>query len=225
MSALGFLAAIALGLGQEATDNQASVLSDILVSASRDRQRPSVFTAYRQFCFEGNRRDGRASRPTQDPGWITLDAAQRERLGLAAPGVEAHAGVVGEANLLLRIEERDEGDLRRHDCSVLVTGPHDPAELEAGMNALFEATGAPPPPEASRDRGPGWRTLTWTAIPPRTSKEWSAYRPSRSQVGGFVFVISPSYYRRYTYIIAEMRSRTDGEEPITVLTFTHIFRP
>ncbi len=205
----------------------ATRVDDVVVEGQA--RRPDPFAFFAALCFDGNRLDERATRPSDDPRWRGAVVPAVDGQGL--PPGETFVLDEGDLTIVLNIVEGPDPDrdrVQRNACSLTIVGPHDPEDLERRMSALFGGAGT------SRHLDflpsvfpthPGWVQLAWSAIPARATSNWKVFQPQGASEPGFVVVTDPGFYRRDRWVVAELRhSRPDG---ITVshLSLLHFFRP
>ncbi len=215
------LVALLLLLVQEpATPPQAaSKLADVEVLG---RAAPSApFDIFRAVCFDANRVDGHAFRPTMVPRW--------SRASGGADGAERFVRRDGDLKMVLTIEEGpDERTPRvtRNVCSLTLVGPHDQRSLERGMSDVLQAGGTRTHLnyETLYPTWPGWTQLAWTAIPDRDDTVWTAFAPGREPVSGFVVVTDPGFYRHSRYVVTELRYADREPRPVSHITMTYLTR-
>ncbi|MBU1326130.1 MAG: hypothetical protein KJ676_12890 [Alphaproteobacteria bacterium] len=191
-------------------------------------RRPDPFTFFAALCFDGNRLDGHAVRPVDDTRWrqVAVPASNDQD---PATG-ETFLLSEGDLTIVLTINEGldPESDrVQRNTCSLTLVGPHDQAVLERRMSALFGGAGT------SRHLDfmplvfpthPGWVQLAWSAIPARSSSNWTAFQARGASGPGFVVVTDPGFYRRSRWVVAELRHSDDGGVPISHMSLLHQFR-
>lgn len=218
-----FLALILAALSSPPQDPPppATRVDDVVVEGQA--RRPDPFAFFAALCFDGNRLDERATRPSDDPRWraVTLPSAGDRGL----PVDETFVFGEGDLDVALNISEGPDPDrdrVQRNACSLTIVGPHDQAGLETRMSALFGGGGTARHveymPEAFPAH-PGWSQLAWSAIPSRGMSSWTVYST------GFVVVTDPIFYRRSRWIVAELRRAELDGQPISHISLIHFFRP
>jgi hypothetical protein len=214
------LAALLLLMAQDpqATRENAVLVEDVVVTGRAPALDP--FELFRALCFDANRLDGQAFRPTVVPEWTPLPAE-------SGSDEEVFVRSEGDLDLVLRIRERPDRQLtavQHNDCILSLAGPHDQQALERGMRRVMGAAGT----TRHLDRAdlftthPGWTQLAWTAIPDRDVTRWTAFSPDLATTSSFVMVIDPGFYRRRSYVVTELRYTDEGPTPVSHISLKYL---
>jgi hypothetical protein len=188
---------------------------------------PDPFEIFRALCLDANRLDGRAFRPTMVPRWT--EASDNSPHGPEREGEEVFVRRDGDLDMVLRITEGPDARIdrvNRHVCSVTLIGPHDQESLERGMTRALGDRGTQHHLDLKEayPTFPGWTQRAWAAIPHRDAGVWRAYNPSNNTSGGFVVVTDPSFYRRSTYLVTELRYTIHDGRPVSHIAMTWLSR-
>ncbi len=191
-------------------------------------RRPEPFTFFAALCFDGNRLDGRAVRPVDDPRWLAVTVPAATDQGLVTG--EAFVFNEGDLTVVLNIAEGldpERDRVQRNACSLTIIGPHDQEALERRMSALFGGAGTTRHLDfmpTAFPTHPGWVQLAWSLIPARSSSNWAVFQPRGASEPGFVVVTDPGFYRRSRWVVAELRQGDDGGSTVSHLSLLHLFR-
>lgn len=221
MSVFALLLALA---SQDPSAAQEPVAIDDVVVLGRAVP-PEPFDVFRALCLDANRLDGRAFRPTMVPRWAPISAPEVS----LDEGEQAFVRRDGQLQMVLRIKEGLDGqidDVQRNVCSLTLAGPHDQRSLEQGMAQALGAGGTSNHLHYDKvyPTYPGWTQLAWTAIPSRGNTRWRAYEPGHSGVSGFVVVVEPTFYRRSSYLVTELRYTDQAPGPVSHIAMTWLTR-
>ena len=222
---LAVIAALAL-LPQDPPRGTTTV-DDVVVEGRTHGPDPLAFFA--ALCFDGNRLEDRAVRPTDDARWRPIDLTAVN--GPGEPGGESFMLTDDDLTLVLNIVEGPDPDrdrVQRNACSLTVVGPHDRDALERRMSALFGGAGTTRHLDfmpAVFPTHPGWVQLAWSSIPSRRSTNWSVFQPQGATEPGFVVVTDPGFYRRSRWIVAELRHGDERGRAVSHISLLHFFRP
>lgn len=216
------LAALLLLMAQDpqARAENAVLVEDVIVIGRAPSLDP--FELFRALCFDANRLDGRAFRPTMVPEWTPAPPE-------SGSDEEIFVRREGDLDLVLRIRERPDRqvvDVQHNDCSLSLAGPHDQQALEQGMRRVMGAAGTTRHLERSDlfTTRPGWKQLAWAAIPDRDVTRWTAFSPDLSTTSSFVMVIDPGFYRRRSYVVTELRYTAEGPTPVSHISLKYLTR-
>ncbi|SFS46703.1 hypothetical protein [Brevundimonas viscosa] len=204
----------------------ATAIGDVVV-VGRAPPRPDPFEIFRALCFDANRLDGRAFRPTMVTQWRPMAGASP--FGDGAAGGETFIRREGDLEMVLRIDEGPDevtARVKRNVCSLTLVGPHDQQSLERGMSAALRAGGTRTHLnyETLYPTWQGWTQLAWTAIPQRRQSRWSAFAPGHRDTSGFVVVTDASFYRENSYLVTELRYTNREPRPVSHITMTYLTR-
>lgn len=207
--------------------DESAALQDVLVVRTPSAPELDPFAFFETLCFDANRLEGRSLTPDDDPRWVALEDRERDRLRITDGAVITRMLESERVTLILKIESRAEGPLRRHVCTLTIAGVHDQEGLSQRMAGLFRGPGTR---DHLDDRDhyptrPGWTQIAWAAIPNRGAADWRVFNPDRRADSGFVVVTEPSFYRRARYVVGELNFTAAGERPVSVISLTHLFKP
>lgn len=215
-----------LSTQQPAPPQDATPIEDVIVLGQAGPP-PDPFDIFRALCLDANRLDGRAFRPTMVPQW-------RRATGPSpfGDGVDGGATFIrrdGDLEMVLRIDEGPDADtarVKRNVCSLTLVGPHDQHSLERGMSVALGAGGTRTHlnHESLYPTWPGWTQLAWTAIPQHRQSNWSAFAPGHGNISGFVVITDPSFYRKNSYLVTELRYTDQEPRPVSHITLTYLSR-
>lgn len=188
-------------------------------------------TLFRNLCFEANRIEGEALRPTGSMGWTPAPPELRERLGVTHdPRIELYVRAPGEdgALIALKIVEGiaqhgtfSKGEMQ-HTCEVIYSGPIPADRIREGLRNFFGVPAVRSGLSTSswaREVPDGWRYWCWANNPERGSKRWQDIE------WGCVVVIADSYYQHMEHIRVLLKEKKDADPPLSVISFTWTYRP
>ncbi len=154
----------------------------------------------------------------------------RARFGIADPSVPAFSFTdEGRGHVLLLKFERfgQKNRVIENRCTLVVIGGRNHDRLPSQMARLFKGAGTERHVghAAGAPAVKGWRQWVWTGMPQRGSREWRAVRPSRGANGGtWLVVTDPAFYDNFDYILGDLKTRTDGGRPVSMLSFSYLRR-
>lgn len=221
---------LVLALSLLAQDSPASVpdisaLEEVVVARSLDPLASyDVVPDFITYCWDPNRLSTPAPSPDSGGLWVELTDAEAAALHVSPEG-RAWMLDSDRIKLVLMIEDGvGQGERRQHRCSLTAVGRHDPAKLEDDLSRLMGRGGA-----SSHRRHPdlfptfeGWRQIAWSAIPDRGSTDW---RPFGDDPESFVIAVQPGFYSRASWVVTELRTRTDAGTPTSIIILTHLYKP
>jgi hypothetical protein len=218
----------ALGLAQDPVTTpapEATQLDEITVLGRRTT--PDPFDIFRAVCLDANRLDKQSFRPDGVPRWSRVQpvAASPE----AASPTESFVRRDGDLEMVLRIEEGPDAKVertQRNVCSLTLAGPHDQQSLVRGMATALGGAGTSHHLrlEEIYPTYPGWTQLLWAAMPDRETTNWRVWIDRGERESGVLMVAQPSFYRRYSYVVTELRFTDEAERPISYIALTYITR-
>jgi len=188
-------------------------------------------TLFRNLCFEANRIDGRALRPTESMGWTIADEALRDVLGVTHdPRVELYVREPGEDRALIALKVVEsisqhgtysKGE-RQHVCEVIYSGPIPADRIGEDIEDFFGAEGmshAWSPLSWARQVPDGWRYWCWANNPERGSKRW------RRDKKGCIVINADWFYAKRELIRVLLKEKKGTDPPLSVISFTWTYRP
>jgi hypothetical protein len=217
---------LALGLGQEPTASEGRPVELGEVEVLGQRTTPDPFDIFQALCLDANRIDRRAFRPDGTPRWSRLPTAA----GASAVAPETFVRRDGDLEMVLRIEEGPDQEVERvqtNACSLTLAGPHDQDALVRGMTRALGGAGT------SRHLSlrdayptfPGWTQLFWAGMPDRNTSNWRALLGEDRRQSAVLLIAQPSFYRQYSYVVAELRFTDQAPRPMSHLSLVFRTRP
>ena len=195
----------------------------------------SAVQAFGQYCYEPNRRGGRAREPLAVSGWRSMPEAMRARFGIPDnPALDAwlKPGPTPEDLLLLQIHERrldkagvHSGQMRISCRVVAVSADLEPESLHAGLEQIIGSPAGSRRPDVLANLGyptpDGWEQACWTVLTRLEDTDWQAYEHDGRPT--CVYLTTPQNYAVSQYVVVRLLSRNSGGTAI--LEFDRTLRP
>ena len=186
---------------------------------------------FRNLCFEANRIEGEALRPSEAMGWTAADKRLRAVLGVTHdPRVELYVREPGEdgALIALKIVEAiaqhgifSKGEMQ-HTCEIVYSGPITAERIRDDLEDFYGARGKSLGMSTSpwaKGVPDGWRYWCWAHNPDRGSKRW------RSDQKGCMVVAADWFYRSRELIQIFLKEKMEADPPFLTISFTWTYRP
>ena len=209
-------------------------VEQIVVTGRRGSPGPklSAFDYWQRHCFEANRQTRRSAPPLDDRDWLPVAEDVRTALKLPETGTQAFDlvdEVRGHTLILTIAQLKGDWGLTENRCTLTIVGGSEHETLTGRLNTLFKGPGTERHVghSAGYDKVPGWRQRLWVGTPNRRSKNWRVYGASGAarSGGSWIIVTDRSFYNMYDYIIGDLKTKTQGRQPVSILSFAYIHSP